>query len=73
MTLILVDNRLAEYIWWGIPLVLTLIIAVLTWVKTHELDPYKPIESNKKANDDSSRCPTMEMAFYLSRRKNRQL
>ena len=27
---------------------MTLIIAVLTWVKTHELDPYKPIESNKK-------------------------
>ncbi len=45
----LVDNRLAEYFWWGIPLVMTLIVAVFTWYKTHELDPYKPIESDKKA------------------------
>lgn len=44
----LVDNRLAEYIWWGIPIVMTLIVSVLTWVKTHELDPFKPIPSNNK-------------------------
>ena len=44
----LVDNRLAEFIWWGVPLVFTLIIGAITWVKTHELDPYKPIESDKK-------------------------
>lgn len=44
----LVDNRLAEYIWWGIPCIFTLIIAVLTWEKTHQLDPFKPIESNNK-------------------------
>ena len=44
----LVDNKLAEIIWWGIPCVLTLIIAVLTWIKTFELDPFKPIASDKK-------------------------
>ena len=44
----LVDNKLAEVFWWGIPLVLTIVISVLTWVKTHELDPYKPIVSDKK-------------------------
>ncbi len=44
----LVDHKLAEFVWWGIPLVLTLIIAGLTWVKTYELDPFKPIESDKK-------------------------
>jgi cytochrome o ubiquinol oxidase subunit 2 len=44
----LVDNRMAEYIWWGLPLVMTLIVSVLTWVKTYELDPFKPIESDKK-------------------------
>lgn len=44
----LVDNKLAEIIWWGLPLVLTLIVSVLTWVKTHELDPFKPIASEKK-------------------------
>lgn len=45
----IVDNVVAEYIWWGVPLVLTIVIAVLTWQKTHELDPMKPIESDKKA------------------------
>lgn len=44
----LVDNYLAECIWWGLPLVMTLIAAVLTWVKTHELDPYRPIVSENK-------------------------
>lgn len=44
----LVDNQIAEYIWWGIPLVITLIIGGLTWIRTHQLDPFKPIESNKK-------------------------
>ena len=32
----------------GFPLVMTLIVGGFTWVKTHELDPYKPIESDKK-------------------------
>lgn len=44
----LVDNRLAEYIWWGVPLFFTIIICVLTWVKTYQLDPFKPIVSDKK-------------------------
>ncbi len=44
----LVDNVVAEYFWWGIPCILTLIIGVLTWIKTYQLDPYKPLESNKK-------------------------
>lgn len=44
----LVDSALAEYIWWGLPLVLTIIVSVITWQKTHELDPYKPLISDKK-------------------------
>lgn len=44
----LVDNVAAEYLWWGIPLVLTAIVAALTWVKTYELDPYKPIAGKHK-------------------------
>jgi cytochrome o ubiquinol oxidase subunit 2 len=44
----LVDNVLAEVIWWTVPLVLTIIISVMTWQKTHELDPYKPIASDRK-------------------------
>lgn len=45
----LIDNKTAEFIWWGVPLVVTAAVCVLTWIKTHELDPYKPIESDKKA------------------------
>ena len=44
----LVDNVLAEFIWWGIPIVLTAVIAVITWQKTFELDPYKPLEPVEK-------------------------
>lgn len=44
----LVDNTIAEYIWWGVPLVMTLIVSILTWIKTEQLDPYKPIESDNK-------------------------
>lgn len=44
----LVDSKLLEYVWWGFPTVMTLIISVLTWYKTYELDPYKPLQSDKK-------------------------
>lgn len=44
----LVDNTTAEFIWWGVPLVMTIAISILTWYKTYELDPYKPIASDKK-------------------------
>ncbi|MBA2367670.1 MAG: COX aromatic rich motif-containing protein [Candidatus Protochlamydia sp.] len=44
----LIDNVFAEIIWWGFPLIMTLIVGVLTWVKTAELDPFKPIESEYK-------------------------
>lgn len=44
----IVDSSLAEYIWWGFPLVMTIIVASLTYVKTYELDPFKPLDSSKK-------------------------
>ncbi|MBX7067411.1 MAG: COX aromatic rich motif-containing protein [Parachlamydiales bacterium] len=44
----LVDNTVAEYFWWGIPTVLIAAICVLTYYKTDQLDPYKPIPSDKK-------------------------
>jgi cytochrome o ubiquinol oxidase subunit 2 len=45
----LVDHKVLEFIWWGLPLVLTIIVAYITWIKTYELDPFRPIESDKKA------------------------
>jgi len=43
-----VHNTFAECMWWGIPLVMTLIVCALTWIRTEQLDPYKPIVSDKK-------------------------
>jgi cytochrome o ubiquinol oxidase subunit II len=33
---------------WTIPTIIILFLGILTWKTTHELDPYKPIESNVK-------------------------
>ena len=42
------ENKLLEIVWWGIPFVIILILAVVTWRTSHELDPYKTLASNTK-------------------------
>jgi len=42
-------NKLAETIWWGIPIVLILILSIVTWTSTHDLDPHKPLVSDVPA------------------------
>ena len=42
-------NYIAEYCWWGVPIVIIVILAIVTWKSSHELNPFKPIESDKKA------------------------
>lgn len=37
------DSKKIEIIIWGIPIIIILILATITWKTTHELDPYKPI------------------------------
>jgi cytochrome o ubiquinol oxidase subunit 2 len=39
-------NRRLEATWWAIPSVLILILSILTWTSSHELDPYKPLASS---------------------------
>lgn len=41
-------NKILESIWWGIPIVLIMILSVITYRSSHELDPFKPIQSDKK-------------------------
>lgn len=41
-------SRLFESIWWGIPCLIILILGVVTWQATHDLDPYKALASNVK-------------------------
>lgn len=42
------SNNWLELLWWGIPIALILILSVVTWNSTHELDPRKGIASDKK-------------------------
>jgi cytochrome o ubiquinol oxidase subunit 2 len=39
-------SRTAETIWWTVPTLLILILAVVTWNSAHDLDPFKPIASS---------------------------
>ena len=41
-------NTKLEAIWWGIPILIILIVGTISWVSTHALDPYKNIASNTK-------------------------
>ncbi len=41
-------NYIAEYCWWGVPLIIIIVLALLTWRSSHELNPFKPLVSDKK-------------------------
>ncbi|OGT38409.1 MAG: cytochrome ubiquinol oxidase subunit II [Gammaproteobacteria bacterium RIFCSPHIGHO2_12_FULL_37_14] len=34
-------NTFLETLWWGIPCIIIVVLAILTWKKTHDLDPFK--------------------------------
>lgn len=36
-------STILEIIWWGIPSIIITILAYITWVSTHKLDPYRPL------------------------------
>ena len=37
-----------EAVVWGIPCAIILVLGIITWKTTHELDPYRPLDSNVK-------------------------
>lgn len=41
-------NYIAEYCWWGVPVVIIIILAAITWKSSYALSPFKPLESDKK-------------------------
>jgi cytochrome o ubiquinol oxidase subunit 2 len=41
-------NHLIEYCWWGIPFVIIVCLALITWKSSFELSPFQPLESKKK-------------------------
>jgi cytochrome o ubiquinol oxidase subunit 2 len=41
-------HRGIEALWWGIPIMIIIVLAVITTFATHALDPFRPIESSVK-------------------------
>ncbi len=41
-------SRLAESIWWLVPLALIIVLSVVTYKSSHDLDPFKPLASDTK-------------------------
>ena len=39
-------NRILESIWWLVPTALIVILSVVTWNSSHQLDPYQPLNSS---------------------------
>lgn len=42
-------NITLEVIWWTIPTIIIILLSMLTWKSTHDLDPYKPIDGSLKS------------------------
>jgi cytochrome o ubiquinol oxidase subunit II len=42
------NNNLIEAIWWGVPFIIIVVLGIVTWQSSHELDPYKPLTSEEK-------------------------
>jgi len=40
-------HRGLELLWWAIPCLIILLLAIITYISTHALDPYKEIQSHK--------------------------
>lgn len=41
-------SRALETIWWGIPMIIIAILSVVTWNSSHDLDPFKPLNSTAR-------------------------
>ena len=42
------SHRGLEAVWWGVPVLFIIVLAVITVISTHALDPYKPLDSKVK-------------------------
>lgn len=40
-------NKWLELVWWGVPIIIILVLSVITWRSSHSLDPYKPLDQAK--------------------------
>ena len=42
-------SYLAESIWWGLPFIIIIILSVMVWKSSFELDPFRPLKMKTKA------------------------
>lgn len=42
------SNKWLEAIWWGVPIIIIIVLSIITWQTSHSLDPYRPLQSDKK-------------------------
>ena len=40
-------NAKLETLWWGLPCLIILVLAIVAWNSSHSLDPYKPLQSTQ--------------------------
>jgi cytochrome o ubiquinol oxidase subunit 2 len=43
-----INSRKLEAFWWGIPFAIILILSVITWNSSHDLDPFRPLQAYAK-------------------------
>lgn len=41
-------SHLLEAVWWGLPFLIIIVLSWVIWVSSHELDPYRPLDHDKK-------------------------
>lgn len=41
-------SYVAESAWWGVPFAIIIALAIITWKSTHDLSPFKPLDSDVK-------------------------
>ena len=41
-------NVALEAIWWGVPCIIIIALGIITWITSHRLDPYRPLDKGGK-------------------------
>jgi cytochrome o ubiquinol oxidase subunit 2 len=60
------SSKILESIWWGIPFAIILVLSVITWNSSHDLDPFKPLNAGGSDFKSPGYCAAVEVAVYLS-------
>src|SRR3974390_3123929 len=45
-----------EFFMWAVPIAIVTVLGILTWTRTHSLDPYKPIHSDAQPINIEAVC-----------------